>query len=601
MVFSQPDVPTTRPVIRGTFGTVASSHWLATATGQSVLERGGNAFDAAAAAAFVLHVVEPHLNGPGGDLSLIFQGKNDPTPQVVCGQGPTPDAATTEYFAAQGLDMVPGAGALAATVPGAVPAWFMLLRTRGTWDIAEVLAYAIGYARDGHPLLPSAVRTIAAVRPLFEDHWQTSAAQWLPGGKLPKPHELFVNAAYASTLEKLIAAADLGTDQGREARISAVADEWSTGFVAEAIDRAMRVPHRHSSGADHSGLLRASDLAAFSPSIEEAVSVDFRGVTVAKTGAWGQGPVLLQMLSILATLPDELLDPATEIGAHTILEAMKLALADRDAYYGDPTANEAPVPLEALLSPEYGRQRAAMIGETASTEFRPGTIAGHSPFVPPLVAELNDSSADEATGEPTVRVSGATRGDTCHLDVADQWGTIIAATPSGGWLQSSPTIPELGFCVGTRLQMSWLDGVSPSRLRPGRRPRTTLSPTLLLVDGLPVAALGTPGGDQQDQWQLLYLLRTIIGGYDPQEAIDAPMFHSTHLISSFWPRSWVPAGAVLEDRVGAEVVDGLRRRGHRVTMVPDWTLGRLSMAGHERSIFVAAATSRGGQAYATGR
>jgi gamma-glutamyltranspeptidase/glutathione hydrolase len=601
MVFSRPDIHTTRPVIRGSFGTVASSHWLATATGQSVLERGGNAFDAAAAAAFVLHVVEPHLNGPGGDLSLIFQGKDDLTPQVVCGQGPTPAGATAEHFAAQGLDLVPGAGALAATVPGAVPAWLMLLRTRGTWDIAKVLAYATGYARDGHPLLPSAVRTIAAVRPLFEDHWQTSAAQWLPGGELPKPHELFINAAYARTLERLVEAADSGADQGREARIGAVAAAWSTGFVAEAIDRAMRVPHLHSSGTDHSGVLRASDLAAFIPGMEEAVSIDFRGVTVAKTGAWGQGPVLLQMLSILATLPDERLDPGTELGAHTILEAMKLALADRDAYYGDPAANEAPVPLEVLLSSEYGRQRAAMIGETASAEFRPGMIAGYSPHFPPLVAELDDSSADEATGEPTVRVSGAMRGDTCHLDVVDRWGTIIAATPSGGWLQSSPTIPELGFCVGTRLQMSWIDGASPSRLRPGRRPRTTLSPTLLLVDGVPVTALGTPGGDQQDQWQLLYLLRTIVGGYDPQEAIDAAMFHSTHLVGSFWPRSWVPAGAVVEVRLGADVTDGLRRRGHRVTTVPDWTLGRLSMAGQEHGILVAAATSRGGQAYAAGR
>jgi gamma-glutamyltranspeptidase/glutathione hydrolase len=280
---------------------------------------------------------------------------------------------------------------------------------------------------------------------------------------------------------------------------------------------------------------------------------------------------------------------------------MKLALADRDAYYGDPDSTEPGVPLDVLFSAEYGRERASLIGDVASAEFRPGVVPGRTPYLPPLVEESDTANDDETTGEPTVRVSGETRGDTCHLDVADRWGNFVSATPSGGWLQSSPTIAELGFCLGTRLQMSWLDESSPSRIRPGRRPRTTLSPTMLLVDGSPVAALGTPGGDQQDQWQLLYLLRTIVGGYDPQEAIDAPMFHSTHLAGSFWPRAWTPAGAVAEARLGADVLDGLRARGHRLQVVADWTLGRISMVGSESGTLTAAATSRGGQAYAAGR
>ncbi|GAA4677955.1 gamma-glutamyltransferase family protein [Frondihabitans cladoniiphilus] len=610
MPFTPPDAHRTRPVLRGSFGMVAATHWLASASAQSVLERGGTAIDAAVSAAFVLHVVEPHLNGPGGDLSLIYSTADDPGPHVVSGQGPTPEGATIEHFRREGLDLVPGAGALAATVPGGVPSWLMLLAEHGTWELRGVFEHAIHYARNGHPLLPSAARTIATVQELFTEHWPTSRDQWLVDGEPPEPDSIVTNEAYARTLERLLAAGDeaaapLGdSTAGREARILGALDAWRSGFVAEAIERFVATPHRHSTGGDHAGVLRASDLAAFTPAVEEATTLAFRGVTVAKTGAWGQGPVLLQTLAILDTFDDEHLDPSTELGVHTITEALKLALADRDAYYGDPGPDEQPVPLDVLLSPEYARERAALIGPEASTEFRPGRVPGRTAFLPPLVEEhASPTSGRAGTGEPTVRVTGETRGDTCHVDVVDRFGTMVSATPSGGWLQSSPTIPELGFCLGTRLQMSWLDESSPSRLRPGRRPRTTLSPTMLLVDGRAAEALGTPGGDQQDQWQLLYLLRTIVGGYDPQQAIDAPMFHTTHLAGSFWPRTWEPAGLVVETRLGADVLDGLARRGHRITRAGDWALGRLSMVGVDPAtgLLRAAATSRGSQGYAAGR
>ena len=206
-------------------------------------------------------------------------------------------------------------------------------------------------------------------------------------------------------------------------------------------------------------------------------------------------------------------------------------------------------------------------------------------------------------GEPTVQQTGETRGDTCHIDVVDRWGNIISATPSGGWLQSSPAVPELGFALGTRLQMTWLDPAAPSRLAPGRRPRTTLSPTLLLRDGSPVAALGTPGGDQQDQWQLLYLVRTLALGMDPQEAIDAPAFHTTAMPSSFWPRTWTPGGLVIEERAGRAVIDELRERGHDVTVSGPWSLGRLSVVTRDprSGLLQAAANPRGAQGYAAGR
>jgi gamma-glutamyltranspeptidase/glutathione hydrolase len=583
---------------------VASTHWIATATAQAVLERGGNAFDAAAAGAFVLHVVEPHLNGPGGDLVGIFATAENPSePVVLMGQGSAPRKATIEHYRAEGLDLVPGAGALAAAVPGAVDAWFLLLRDHGSWELGDVLAFARDYARHGHPLLARVSATISAVAELFETHWPSSHALWTPQGRVPRAGELITNPTYADTLDRLV---DAGCDaDSREARIDAARTAWSTGFVAEAAARFVREKHRHSSGTDHAGVIDEQDFAAFRASYEPATTLDFRGVTVAKSGAWGQGPALLQSLAVLDGFDDERLDPSTALGAHTILEAQKLSLADREAYYGD-----VEVPLEHLLSAGYAEQRRALITDRASTQFRPGAVPGALAYLPPLRV-ASDSSSQEASddtifagsGEPTVSPAGVTAGDTCHIDVVDSWGNMVSVTPSGGWLQSSPTIPELGFCLGSRLQMMWLDPKSPSALVPGRRPRTTLTPTMLFRNGHPIAALGTPGGDQQDQWQLLYLLRTIVGGYSPQEAIDAPAFHSTSFPESFWPRTWSPGGAVVEGRLGTDVIAELRARGHRVTVAGDWSLGRLSSVGRDAAtgLLSAAANPRGAQGYAAGR
>jgi gamma-glutamyltranspeptidase / glutathione hydrolase len=594
----------TRPDLRGSFGMTATTHWIATASAQAVLERGGNAFDAAVAGAFVLHVVEPHLNGPGGDMVGVFVTAEKPSePTVLVGQGPAPAAATVEHYVGEGLELVPGSGGLAAAVPGAVDAWLLLLRDHGTWELADVFAFAIGYARDGHPALERVGATIATVSELFTRHWPTSARQWMPEGRAPRAGEVIRNEAYAATLDRLVAAG-AGT-ASREERIDAARREWREGFVAEALVEFLRTPHRHSSGTDHAGVLSREDLARFEAGYETATAIDFRGHTIAKSGPWGQGPVLLQMLRILEGFDDPRLDPSTAIGAHTILEAEKLAMADRDAYYGD-----ADVPLGILLSEEYAATRRALIGDAASHEVRPGTIDGHEPFRPPLREEyvppvLAGSGAGPfaGVGEPTVSPTGDARGDTCHIDVVDRWGNMISATPSGGWLQSSPTVPELGFCLGSRLQMTWLEPGSASTLTPGRRPRTTLTPTLVLRDGEPVVALGSPGGDQQDQWQLLYLLRTIVGGYTPQQAIDAPSLHTTSFPGSFWPRTWTPGGAVIEDRIGEDVLAELADRGHRITRAGDWSLGRLSSVTRDprNGLLGAAANPRGGQGYAAGR
>lgn len=594
--FTPPPSHTTRPTLTGSFGMTASTHWLATASAQSVLERGGNAFDAAFAAGFVLHVVEPHLNGPGGDMVAIIANRGA-HPEVVVGQGPAPRGATRAHFRNEGLDHVPGSGALAAAVPGAVEAWLWMLQEHGTWELADVLQYAIHYAEHGHAAGPQLCSTLSTMADHFVEHWPSSAAAWLHDGAAPVRGEIVTNRAYATTLRRLVAAA-VGDD--RRARVAAAGEAWRSGFVAHEVADFVRAPHRHSSGTEHAGVIDVDDFAAFHVVTEPPLTFDFRGHTVVKSGFWGQGPVLLQTLAILDQFEDERLDPSTALGAHTIIEALKLAMADRDAYYGDSVDRAA---LTELLSREYASQRAPLIADRASLEFRPGRIAERSPFLPPLSRPVEAPDSLEA-GEPTVRSDGETRGDTSHLDVADEWGNMVSATPSGGWLQSSPTIPALGFCLGTRLQMTWLDPDSPSALEPGRRPRTTLSPTMLLDgDGNVTASIGTPGGDQQDQWQLLYILRVVVGGYRPQEAIDAPMFHTTSRFSSFWPRTWTPGGVVAEDRLGSEVLENLARRGHRVQLSGDWALGRVSTVTRDPSSgrLAAAANSRGVQGYAAGR
>ncbi|WP_114907310.1 gamma-glutamyltransferase family protein [Ornithinimicrobium murale] len=611
---------TTRPTLTGTFGMVSSTHWIASQTAMAMLEQGGNAFDAAVAGGFVLHLVEPHLNGPGGDLPAIIATADDPTPRVLCGQGPAPAAATAEHFRAHGMDRVPGSGPLAAATPGAVDAWLLLLRDHGSMPIATVLAPARHYARHGHPLVARVGATVAAVQELFESDWTTSADLWLTGGRPPRPGELFRNTTWADTLDRLVAA---GEGAGhREAQVDAVRAAWSQGFVAEAVDRFARRAFRHSNGQVLPGVLTGQDLADYSATWEPALTREWQGHTVAKTGPWGQGPALLQVLGLLDAL-GEAPDPDTAEGVHVIAEAWKLAMADREAWFGD--SGDEPVPVEDLLDPTYLVERAGLIGDRADRIVRPGSPGGRPPRMAafagltevvggaPGVGEPTVTREErprqpvqappEEQGEPDVGPDGVTRGDTCHLDVVDRWGNIVSATPSGGWLQSSPVIPELGFPLGSRLQMMWLEQGLPSSLRPGRRPRTTLTPTLVLREGRPVLACGSPGGDQQDQWQSLFLLRHLAHGATLQEAIDAPAFHTTSFPGSFDPRITEPGVLVVEDRLSDTVRADLRSRGHDVLEQGPWSLGRMCAVAQdpESGLLSAGANPRGMQGYAVGR
>ncbi|HEX3785198.1 MAG TPA: gamma-glutamyltransferase [Pseudonocardiaceae bacterium] len=595
---------TTRPELAGTFGMVASTHWLASSAGMAVLEHGGNAFDAAVAAGFVLQVVEPHLNGPGGEVPAVFATATDPTPRVLCGQGIAPAGATIEHYGSEGLDLVPGTGLLAATVPGAWDGWLTLLRDYGTRSLREVLGYAIGYARNGYPVVERITATIDTVAELFTEHWPTSAALWLPDGHAVTGRAS--NPVLAGTWERLLAEAE-SVGGNREAQLDAARRAWSEGFVAEAIDAFCRKAFRDDSGADHAGVLTGADLAGWQASVEDATTVDLGEWTIAKCGPWSQGPVLGQQLLLLNGFADELdyVDgKPTAATVHLATECAKLAFADREAYYGD----DPGVPLRQLLSADYAAARRVLVGRSASLELRPGAPAGLSPVLPAFVAQGHgiggaEGAALGALGDPTVNRNGSTRGDTVHVDVVDARGNIISATPSGGWLQSSPTIPELGFCLGTRAQMFWLEPGLPNSLAPGKRPRTTLSPTLALREGVPTLAFGTPGGDQQDQWQLCFWLAHTVGGLDLQAAIDAPAWHTAAFPSSFYPRSWEPGALVVESRLGTDTIAELRGRGHLVTDGGAWTLGRMSCVARDSrtGLLHAAANARGMQGYAVGR
>ena len=613
---SQTAMFTTRPEIVGTFGVAASTHWLASQTAMGVLEKGGNAFDAAVAGGFVLQVVEPHLNGPGGEAPILMWSETEQRMRVICGQGPAPALATPEYFASMGLELVPGIGLLPATVPGAFSGWLAMLRDYGTWSLAEVLAPAIGYARDGFPLVARAVQAILAVESLFRSEWRSSAEVWLPNGGVPEPGALFKSTALAATYTRILdEAAKAGSDRARQ--IDAALEAWHTGFVAQEIDHFYTHEQvRDTTGKRNTGLLRLGDLASWRAGYEEPVTLDFGRYTVAKCGAWSQGPAFLQQLSILEHAQLERHAPGSFEFVHRTAEAAKLAMADRLAWYGDP--QHVDVPLADLLSSAYGRARFEQMGASAATTINAGHPGGRVPRMPDLSASqrtLAHSNALFGVGEPTFAdlppvSEWAERevfvGDTCHLDVIDRHGNMVSATPSGGWLSSSPVIPALGFSLNTRLQMTWLESGVNGRLAPKARPCTTLSPSMALRDGKPYMAFGTPGGDQQDQWTVAFFLRHALHGMNLQEAIDAPAWHVDHFPSSFWPRATTLNRLSVESRLGEAIIAALRAAGHEVKVGAEWSEGRISACTREmdaqgRLVLRAAANARGMQGYAVGR
>jgi gamma-glutamyltranspeptidase/glutathione hydrolase len=592
---------TTRPDVRGTFGVVTSTHWIASAAGMRMLELGGNAFDAAVAAGLVLQVVDPHLNGPGGDLPAIVHIADTSQTKVLCAQGVAPKAATIEHYQEQGLDLIPGSGFLALVVPGAFDGWMLMLHDHGTLPLKTVMAPAIQYAREGHPVLPRVVKTIESLSDYFKEHWPTSAQTWMNEGKPPSDWEIFKNIELAETYQRLVD--DSAVEAGRESQINKAREIWRDGFVADNIfeylgGREVMDVSEHAHGA----VLTRSDLKDWRATWEEPLVSTYKGWSVSKTQSWSQGPVFLQALKILEGFDLTAMDPTGSEFVHTVTEVMKLAFADREAYYGDP--NFYDIPMDYLLSEDYAIERRQLVGQQANMHQRPGNVPGFTHLADAAIKRAQtDFSARRgpSAGEPTMSHLTEKRGDTVHLDVIDRWGNMVAATPSGGWLQSNPVVPGLGFPLGSRAQMFWLEKGLPSSLVPGARPRTTLTPSFAEKDGQQIA-FGTPGGDQQDQWQLIWFLRHVHHGLGLQQGIDAPLFHTEHFQASFYPRSARPGEITVEPSFGERTISELREMGHKVTVAEPMTVGRMTAAIRDQDgTMRAGATPRLMQAYAVGR
>jgi len=581
----------TRPTLRGRGGAVAAGHYLAAEIGARMLAQGGNAADAACAMGFALQVLEPTQNGPGGECPILCYEAATERAHAISGQGPAPAAATLAAMRARGIELIPPDGLLAATVPAALDAWCLLLERFGTRRFEDVVAPARDLAARGFPMYPFLRGLLAFVEPRFRAEWPSSAAIYSP---VPADGRLLANRDLAAFYDDL-ARAERAAGGSREAGIRAARDRFHHGPAAERIEAFLRTPIRDATGRAHAGLLTASDLAAYSGSLEAPVAYDYRGARVWKCGPWSQGPVFLQQLALLEGFDLAAMGQGSADALHTWIEAAKLALADREACYADPRF--ADVPLATLLSKEYNAARRRLIDPgQASLALRPGQ--GRLPAGWPLV---DPALAPAAPVEPQALAAARGRTDTTQCVAADRHGNCVSATPSGGWIPTSPVVPGLGFPVGTRAQMFVLDPEHPNALAPGKRPRTTLSPSLARLPDGRLLAFGTPGGDQQDQWTLHFFLAGVdFGVADLQEAIDAPTLHSQHAPSSFHPRHAQPGVVEAEDRIAPEVLRELEARGHRVRRSGAWSHGRVLAAAFDPAMGVceAAASPRFQVAYA---
>lgn len=577
----------TRPTLRGYGGAVSAGHYLATQIGAQQLAGGGNAADAACAMGFALQVLEPTQNGPAGEVPILVYEAAEDRSWAISGQGPAPAAATLAAMRERGVTSIPADGLLAATVPAALDAWCRLLERFGTRRLEDVLAPARGLASRGFPMYPFLRLILRFCEPRFRAQWPSSASLYLP---VRAVGERQTNPALAGFFDALIRA-ERAAAGSREAGIRAARNFFYCGRPAEQIECFVAEPVRDGTGRAHAGLLTAQDLAGYQGRIEEPVEAGYRGARVWKCGPWSQGPVFLQQLRLLEGFELAAMGAGSADALHTWVECAKLAFADRESVYADPCFEK--VPLDQLLSEAYTQSRRALIEPLhASLALRPGI--GRLPEGWPLVAPEGDAPA-----EPQSLAAALGRRDTTQLVAADTAGNLVCATPSGAWVPTSPVIPELGFPLGTRAQMFVLDPGHPNALAPGKRPRTTLSPSLALLPDGRRMAFGTPGGDQQDQWALQFFLALVdFGVADLQEAIDAPMLHSLHMPSSFHPRLAQPGALAVESRLDDGVVAELARRGHRIQRSGPWDQGRLLAVTHAEGRFEAAASPRFQIAYA---
>lgn len=579
----------TRPVIRGRSFMVACGHYLACVAGLRMFSLGGNAFDAGVATVFAQSVLEYQSYGFGGEVPMLIHAARDGRPVAINGNTRAPRAATIDWFRGRGLDLIPGDGFLPAGVCAVPDALITVLDRYGRLTLEQVLGPALELAANGFPMYEGMRRAIVQHEARFRAEWPTSAALFLPGGEVPALGDTWRNPDLARTLERLIEAERGARGRGRHDGLRAARDCFYRGPIAREIVAFQRdTTLRDATGTVSAGLLTEDDFAAFDTQIETPAVVRFRGYDVYKCGPWSQGPVFLQQLMLLDEFDLAAMGHNSVDYVHTVIEASKLAFADRERYYGDPEF--VAVPMRGLLSPAYAAARRDLIDpRRASLELRPG-----------------DPHPFEGTAAPAEAAAVEARGwdgGTTGTRAADAEGNMFSATPSGGWFRSSPAIPGLGFSLGTRCQMFWLhDPRHPGALVPRKHPRTTLSPSLVMRDGRPRMVFGTPGGDQQDQWTLQVFLNMTVFGMDVQDAIDAPAFHSVHFPGSFYPRNARPGEMLVEGRISPAVVDGLRERGHRVTVTGDWSLNYTTAILYDpaRGLMEGGASSRGERNYVLG-
>ncbi len=581
---------TTRPVIQGTRGMVTAGHSLAAAAGFRALERGGNAVDAAATMTFALALLEPHNCGLGGEVPVLVWSAKEKKVHAVSGQGSAPAEMTVEWFRRAGIDLVPGDGLLGAMVPAVVGTWAEALTRWGSFSFAQVLEPAIDLAEEGFPMYPSLRTALTQNAERIARDYPETARIWLRDGRPPALGELTGIPAWADVLRRMCAAEAKAAGRSRAAGIEAAREEFYKGETAARIcEWLAKAQVKDASGRANKGFLTRMDLMNWRAAVEEPARTTYRGIEVCKCPPWSQGPVFLQQLALLEGFDLKAMGHNSPEHLHTLIECAKLAFADREAYYGDPAFDR--VPLEGLLAKSYTDVRRALVGAESSKEFRPGTPAG---AVLPAVTNWFDPAADH-------RASLAHAHDTTHCDAVDRWGNMVAATPSGGWIQSSPVIPGVGFPLGTRGQMFYLNPRRPNALKPGKRPRTTLTPSLALRNGKPWMAFGTQGGDQQDQWTLQFFLNVVDFGMDLQEALDAPTAHTCHFPSSFHPRAAEINALYVEGRIPEATRDALTAKGHDVKVNPDWHHGRvMAVRLTANGVMEAAASPRDRMAYAIG-
>ena len=476
---------TTRPVIMGRRGVVTSGHYLATAAGFRIMEQGGNAIDAAAAMGFCLALLEPQSNGIGGEVPTLVYSAQEGRPYAISGMGWSPHGFTIDWCRERNIDLIPGDGYLPACVPAMVDTWATAVARFGTMTFSQVLQPAIELADEGFPMYQRLHDALVGNIEKYTQLYPTTGDAYCPGGSVPKVGTVVRYPDWASTL-KMMRAAEDETTKGRLAGIEAARDTFYKGAIAESIvDFITSTPVEDASGKAHTGLLSYKDMAEWHATVEEPVSINYRGLDVHKCPTWTQGTVFLQQLAILEGFDLESLGHNSADYLHTWIECAKLAFADREAYYGDPRLDD--VPFDALLSKDYARLRRSLIESVASLTMRPGDVGRGMPqYAEVDVIEDNRRALDVLGGEiRDLGLGHAHTSDTTHLDAVDSQGNMVAATPSGGWLGSSPVIRGLGFPLGTRGQMFYLNPDRPNALAPRKRPRATLTPSLVTRNGEP--------------------------------------------------------------------------------------------------------------------